>query len=201
MNPKRVCVTIISTILLILFMPVTGSAYEMGQFGAGGYVGYAIPFGWLADRLDGGITVGAYATYSLDNLVPNLHSRVNINYMSMEGEYSRYWDYTFRDFSIYVNGLYYFPLDFPVKLYGMAGIGIDFVRIDWDYYDGNSRDSYDDTDLGEGLQLGVGGEFEITADFSMITELQFHTSSFAGGAGFGDFVHKIIVGGTYYLPF
>jgi len=197
----KIATKVAHCIVIILLIPAMSNAYELGQFGGGGYIGYGFPSGWLADRVDGAFTVGAYATYSLDNLIPNLHSRLNINYMSMDGAYSRYWDYEFRDFSIYVNGLYYFPLDFPVKLYGMAGIGIDFVRIDSEYRHENSRDSYHDTSTGDGVQLGVGAEFEITADFSMITEIQLHTSTFAGGAGLGDFVHKLIVGGTYYLPF
>ncbi|MFC1853531.1 outer membrane protein [candidate division CSSED10-310 bacterium] len=192
--------TCMSVGLLIIIMGVSGAeAYELGQMGAGGYGGVAIPFGWLGDRLNPGFTVGGQFLYSLEDLIPNLVTRLNFNFMSFSGDtYHTYYKYHFSDFSVYANGLYYFDLSSSFKPYAMAGFGFDIVHIEWDY---KGYDHYDDhdTDVGRGFMAGGGIEFKPSETIGVFSELYFHTSTYAAGAGFGDFVVKLVVGFSYYF--
>ncbi|MFC1850814.1 hypothetical protein ACFL27_11525 [candidate division CSSED10-310 bacterium] len=188
------------TILLTIFLsslPV--AAYEFDQFGAGAYLSFGVPFGWFSNvNLAANINAGAHLTYSLERIVPNLVARTTIGYQSFHGDRYGDYKYKFRDLSIYAHALYFYDLGMPFKPYILAGLGVDFTTVSWDY-SGTYHTSGEDTAVGQGITFGGGITVKTMDLLALFGEANIQTSTWAKGPDFGDIVFNALIGCTFYF--
>jgi opacity protein-like surface antigen len=167
------------------------------EMGAGVFTGVSIPFGWFDDRgLNSTFIIGGHFLYSLESLVPDLKGRATILYESFDGDRINGYRYSFRDVNMFVDGLYYFDIGLPMKPYALAGVGLNFVELNWDYEYYHTRNSSSTNTVGLGILLGGGAEFKATDTVSVFTEVNMQTSSWASGAGYTDFIFRLLLGVT-----
>jgi opacity protein-like surface antigen len=127
----------------------------------GGHLGVASSF----DSDDAAFLIGGHARV---RLLPWLGAEASLDFQTPQAYESGDIDVTV--FAIQVSALFYLPVDWPVKPYGVAGFGLYIVDVGYSGALGYKKDT---TDVEVGFHVGVGAEYVLTPTISLDADLRF----------------------------
>lgn len=127
----------------------------------GGHLGVASSF----DSDNAAFLIGGHARV---RILPWLGAEGALDFQTPQSYESGDIDVTV--FGIQVSALFYLPVDWPVKPYGVAGFGLYIVDVS---YGGALAAKKDTTDVEFGFHIGVGAEYALTPAISLDADLRF----------------------------
>ena len=139
----------------------------------GGHLGVASSF----DSDDPAFLIGGHGRV---RILPWLGAEASLDFQTPQSYESGDLDVTV--FGIQVSALFYIPVDWPVKPYGVAGFGLYIVDVG---YSGLLAAKKDRTDVESGFHIGLGAEYALTPAVSLDADLRFIFMS--GSAAGNDF--------------
>ena len=149
-------------------------------FDAGVKLGYATLAGDKGDAFDGAISGGLFGTYYV---TPNIavqgswlyHKHDNSDDLQAGADFLFSLGFgrpTLSDIRLTVNefdvnGIYFFPLEAPVRPYVLGGLGLYYSKVDYKVIQGIFDATTDDTFWDLGINLGGGLDYTITPQFKL----------------------------------
>lgn len=168
---KHITPTILAAASLALAAP-TGQAQETGfylrAFGSASQLNDTATTGIAATQSDfsSGLATGGAVGWSL----PNRPLRIEGEYVYRTGDANGTLAGDFASTTVFVNGLYDFPVGGKIQPY--AGVGLGYVtEIDWDVDAGPAAGEYTSRG-GTAFQLIVGVQYDITDSFALTAEIR-----------------------------
>lgn len=141
------------------------------SWSAGGHLGVASSF----DSDDAAFVIGGHGRV---HILPWLGAEAALDFQSPQTYESGDIDVLIVAFQF--SALFYPPVDWPVKPYGVAGFGFYIVDV---AYSGALAAKKDKTDVELGFHIGAGAEYALTPQISLGADLRF---VFMGGSAAGN---------------
>ena len=143
------------------------------SWSVGGHLGVASSF----DSDDAAFLIGGHGRV---RILPWLGAEGAVDFQTSQSYEGGDVDVTV--FAIQASALFYLPVDWPVKPYGVAGVGLYIVDVT---FSGALAARKDTTDLEFGFHIGAGAEYALTPTLALDADLRFIFIS--GSAAGNDF--------------
>ncbi len=160
-------------IMLVLATPFMAMAQlDLGLYGVGGQLGYAMPESGFENALSFG------ANADIGSFNENIKLFAYVNYFSKSYGKETWADFTFSTLSIAVIGKYPFEMQGSLKPYAGGGLGFEIFKTEWDV--DNSYSYYWVDESASSTSLGIhllgGAEMEINEKMTGFGEVRYTIS-------------------------